>query len=119
LTGEAVEDMAGTKLLFSLAYIWQASPYSFKLLVQLIRFARSSALDNTGKRIAARIAMMAMTTSSSINVKPAGKRQKSENGAICLCRPLTRFIAWYLEKRILELKPDKEFFGKFNNFKAQ
>src|SRR2546428_12040078 len=38
------------------------------LLLQFARLARSRALDNAGNRSAARIAMMAMTTSNSINV---------------------------------------------------
>jgi len=40
------------------------------LLTQEMALAFSRACANTGKRIAARIAMIAMTTSSSISVKP-------------------------------------------------
>src|SRR6266550_2004241 len=51
-------------------------PICFRLLAQLMRKARSLAFDNAGNNIAARMAMMAMTTSSSINVNPAcGRRE--------------------------------------------
>src|SRR5580658_1167062 len=42
----------------------------FSLLTQLMARAFSRAWANTGKRIAARIAIMAMKTSNSLNVKP-------------------------------------------------
>ena len=45
------------------------SPTCFKLEVQAIRCALAFALDNAGRSIAARMAMIAITTSSSINVK--------------------------------------------------
>jgi len=41
-----------------------------RLLAQLVRWASSLALAKTGKSIPARMAMTAMTTSSSINVNP-------------------------------------------------
>ncbi len=43
------------------------------LFVQAIRLAFSFARDKAGNNIAARIAMMAMTTSSSIKVKARGR----------------------------------------------
>jgi hypothetical protein len=43
------------------------------LLVQAMRLAFSFAFDSAGSSIAARIAMIAMTTSSSINVNPRRK----------------------------------------------
>jgi hypothetical protein len=46
------------------------SPICFRLLWQLARRAFSRARAKTGNKIAARMAMMAMTTKSSINVKP-------------------------------------------------
>src|SRR6266487_6097795 len=45
-------------------------PICFRWLAQVIRLARSFARDNAGNSIAARMAMMAITTSSSIKVKP-------------------------------------------------
>src|SRR5690242_2273113 len=50
-------------------YICAASPNCFMLLRQLMARAFSRACANTGKRMAARIAIMAITTRSSIRVK--------------------------------------------------
>jgi hypothetical protein len=47
-----------------------AFPICLKLLIQLAVLAFSLALANTGNRIAAKMAIMAITTSSSISVKP-------------------------------------------------
>src|SRR5579859_2799038 len=55
---------------FSSAYICHAIPSCFWLLTQVAPMAFNLALDNAGKSIAARMAMMAITTNSSINVKP-------------------------------------------------
>src|SRR5512133_1221274 len=52
----------------SLATRYWARPHCFMLEVQLIFLALSLALESAGSSIAARIAMMAMTTSSSISV---------------------------------------------------
>src|SRR5436190_1242888 len=49
-------------------------PICFSLFRQLIRCARIFARVNAGRSSAARIAMIAMTTSNSINVKPASKQ---------------------------------------------
>src|SRR6266576_319645 len=66
----------GIKSLLSWAYMMMPRPICFRLLAQLMRKARSLAFDNAGNNIAARMAMMAMTTSSSINVNPAcGRRE--------------------------------------------
>jgi len=46
------------------------NPMFFKLLWQLERRAFSRARANTGNKIVARIAIIAMTTKSSISVKP-------------------------------------------------
>src|SRR5258708_37030339 len=54
----------------SVAYIVNARPHCFRLLMQFVRLARSFAFAKAGKSIAARIAIMAMTTSNSISVKP-------------------------------------------------
>lgn len=45
-------------------------PICFKLLWHELRRAFSRARANTGNKIAAKIAIMAMTTSNSIKVKP-------------------------------------------------
>ena len=49
--------------------MFNANPICFRLLVQEIWRAFSRAFANAGSSIAARIAMMAITTSSSIKVK--------------------------------------------------
>src|SRR5438067_1852087 len=54
-----------------------------RLLVQLALRAASRAFAKTGKRIAARIAMIAMTTSSSINVNPLHHRLVRGNRVTC------------------------------------
>jgi multisubunit Na+/H+ antiporter MnhF subunit len=46
-------------------------PICFRLLTQPIRFAFSLALDSAGSSMAARMAMIAITTRSSISVNPA------------------------------------------------
>jgi hypothetical protein len=51
-------------------YISHARPIWCKLDAQLVCLAYSLADAKTGKRIAERIAMIAMTTRSSISVKP-------------------------------------------------
>src|SRR5882672_4192928 len=52
------------------AYMWKPSPICLLLLQQAMALALSLALANAGRSIAARIAMMAITTSNSISVKP-------------------------------------------------
>src|SRR5438045_1513734 len=52
------------------AYITQQRLSCLWLLMQLVVSARSLALPSAGSNIAARMAMMAMTTNSSIKVKP-------------------------------------------------
>src|SRR5713101_4321526 len=47
-----------------------ATPSCFRLLAHWLRRACSLARAKTGKRMAARMAMMAITTSNSIRVKP-------------------------------------------------
>src|ERR1700722_11268149 len=59
----------GRSPLLSPAYICSARLTSFKLLMHLVRMARSLALARAGRSMAARMAMMAMTTRSSIRVK--------------------------------------------------
>src|SRR5215469_10310677 len=54
--------------LFSCAYKMHATPTCRKLFMHWVRLPRSWADDNTGKSIAAKIAMIAITRSNSINV---------------------------------------------------
>src|SRR5436190_1723164 len=60
--------LTGRVSLLSLAYIVKARVDCLRLFMQLVRLARSFALASAGSSIAARIAMMAMTTSSSMSV---------------------------------------------------
>src|SRR5216117_3044984 len=64
---------------------FKAIPNCFRLLLQATDCALAFARDNAGNNTAARIAMMAMTTRSSIRVKADGRE-------ICGCLPLTRFV---------------------------
>jgi hypothetical protein len=59
-----------SRSLFSSAYIIHASASYLTLLKQAVVVAFSLALASAGKSSAARIAIMAITTSNSINVKP-------------------------------------------------
>src|SRR6266566_8851484 len=68
----------GQYSLLSPAYKWQPSKSCFWLLMQVTRWAVALALDNAGSSMLARMAMMAMTTNSSINVKAFGE-------PFCLC----------------------------------
>src|SRR5687767_13037282 len=55
--------------------MWVAMPICLLLLTQIVRWARSLALASAGRRRLARMAMMAMTTRSSIKVKPRSERR--------------------------------------------
>ena len=59
------------KSLLSIEYICHAKINCFWLLAQAAPVALALALANAGKSMPARIAMMAMTTSNSMRVKPA------------------------------------------------
>src|SRR5690554_4597230 len=61
---------AGNNPLFSPENILKMVPHCLRLLAQLARLAASLARDSAGSRMAARIPMMAMTTSNSISVNP-------------------------------------------------
>src|SRR5678809_485170 len=61
----------GRNSLLSCVYIANARPICLLLLTHAMPLALSLALDSAGSSIAARIAMIAITTSSSIRVKPA------------------------------------------------
>src|SRR5438445_12795433 len=64
--------------------MWTASPICFWLERQVALRALSRAWAKTGKRIAASMAMIAITTSSSIRVKPQRRRT---TGLLSLTRP--------------------------------
>src|ERR1035438_7079291 len=61
---------SGHLSLLSWAYMKVESSICLMLLVHLIRMALSLALDSAGRSMAAKMAIMAITTSSSIRVKP-------------------------------------------------
>ena len=63
-----VGELLGTRSPCSLPYMWTARMNWRKLLLHVVRLARSFAFANAGNSSAARIAMMAMTTNNSINV---------------------------------------------------
>src|SRR6185295_19162161 len=56
----------------SVAVICKAIPHWRRFERQFVACARCLALESAGNRSAARIAMMAITTSNSISVKPRG-----------------------------------------------
>src|SRR5208282_2061673 len=58
----------------SCAYIVMPRPSWRKLFRHLVRWARSLELARAGKSMAARMAMTAMTTNSSISVNPGGRQ---------------------------------------------
>jgi hypothetical protein len=60
----------GNQSLLSVAYMAQTSASCLRLLVHWIRLPSALARPSAGNRSAARMAMIAMTTSNSINVKP-------------------------------------------------
>src|SRR5689334_21168441 len=60
----------GNRSLLSSANIRKAMPVCFVLLRHLIWIALALAFDKEGRRMAAKIAMMAITTSSSMRVNP-------------------------------------------------
>src|SRR4030095_9627752 len=68
-TFSGLKSAGGIRSLWLSAYMASASPSCRRLFVQLTRKARFLALLNAGNNMPARIAMMAMTTSSSIKVK--------------------------------------------------
>src|SRR2546425_12578837 len=63
--------LGGSRLSLSSTYRFQQSWSCRRLLMQAALWAFALAFDKTGKSIEARIEMMAMTTSSSIKVKPS------------------------------------------------
>src|SRR5258706_15645560 len=69
--GQGAVFKGGRKSLLSPAYIIIASPICLLLLRQTIALALDLALASAGSNIAARIAMIAMTTNNSMRVKPA------------------------------------------------
>src|SRR5438132_11580728 len=57
--------------LLSSAHVRIAKPTCFRLFVQLLRCARALARASAGSNMAARMAIIAMTTNNSIKVKAA------------------------------------------------
>jgi hypothetical protein len=64
-------ELSGKKSRLSPAYILIAKPHCLRLLAHWARIAVALALLKAGNNMAARMAMMAMTTSNSIKVKPS------------------------------------------------
>src|SRR5207245_9755137 len=58
------------------------TPICLRLLRHWVRLAFSLARESTGRSIAARIAMMAITTSSSIRVKPRVRSRRRSGSAL-------------------------------------
>src|SRR5437870_325000 len=56
--------------------LWQARPICFRLLLQLMRAAASRTFWTAGRSRPMRIAMIAITTNSSISVKPVKRRRE-------------------------------------------
>jgi hypothetical protein len=71
--------------LLSWAYIRDAMPSCFRLLLQRTAMAFDLALLSAGRSIPARIAMIAITTSSSIRVK-AAFRDDGPRGSVFMVR---------------------------------
>src|ERR1039457_326656 len=65
---------AGKVLALSAAYCWRPRLICRKLFMQFVRRAAAFARDNAGNNNAARMAMTAMTTSSSIKVNAKLRR---------------------------------------------
>src|SRR6266478_4392460 len=96
-------------------------PTCFKLLRHWIRLARSLALARAGNSIAARMAMMAITTKSSISVKPRrpdegilpAKRAASKRTPRPVPRPFRRGEGHQCEQWSLQgaLRPKWVFIG--------
>jgi len=88
LLAQGPPSMPGYWLLLSWAYIWMARANWRTLLLQVAWRAFSRALAKTGKRIEARIAIIAMTTSNSISVKPRFIEERIR----CLLSKLTEYL---------------------------
>src|SRR5690349_19263940 len=75
----ALSKLFTTRSLLSVAYMTQAMVSCLPLLRQLMPWAFCLARPSAGSSMAARMAMMAMTTSNSISVKPDGRARRGEN----------------------------------------
>src|SRR5437899_11834688 len=71
--------------LLSSAHVRIAKPTCFRLFVQLMRCARALARASAGNNMAARMAMIAITTNNSISVK----------ALICFRRFFITFVGFY------------------------
>src|SRR5207248_10259168 len=69
---DMMESFGGRRSWLSTAYKCQQTESCLRLLKQLTVLDLSLALVNAGSSIAARMAMMAITTSSSMSVNPGG-----------------------------------------------
>src|SRR2546430_1511098 len=101
--GQNAPVQSGNRSRLSSAYIRMASPSCLILLAHLIFIALDFALARAGNSSAARIAMMAMTTSSSMSVKAAVQLRGEMSlfimilGNLRLCRRthgVRRFREW-------------------------
>src|SRR5262252_2138636 len=77
-------ELSGKKSRLSPAYILIARPHCFKLLAHCALTAAALALLKAGSNIAARIAIIAMTTSSSIKVNAGNLTFRSPDARL-LC----------------------------------
>src|ERR1051326_6635171 len=65
-------ELSGKKSLLSPPYMLMAVPHCLRLLLHWARMAEALALPSAGKSIAAKMAIMAMTTRSSMRVNACG-----------------------------------------------
>src|SRR5207244_7495806 len=85
----------GSRWSLSLAYMCAASRNWRTLLTQPLRLARSLAPDKAGNNMAARIAIMAMTTRSSINVNASrfGRSKDFKLGSFTCVRSYEKIVS--------------------------
>ena len=83
----STSSIGGNFSLFSVAYRFKTRPSCLRLFTQALRLADSLAFASAGSRMAARIPIMAMTTSSSTRVKPLGPKHLSfiHNSPLWVC----------------------------------
>jgi len=79
--GLLLEPPGGNSSSLSPAYMVNEISHCFSLFLQVVRCACSLARANAGSSMAARMAMMAITTNSSMSVKPSDTRKPDAMGA--------------------------------------
>src|SRR5258708_6614392 len=84
----------GNWLRLSSTYNFRASWSCLRLFMHFTRFADSLARDRAGKSIAARMAIIAMTTSNSINVKPGFVRAAQADGIFSVKPGTPKHLPW-------------------------